>query len=116
VHRDSQKQAAREYNNYLNNKEENTNPNPKQSSSSQQRPPSVKRTRQAEPDEDDQELGEEQEKHRVIPRFLKDLPGVSSGDSMGYRIEALRVYVENLLGDNAFLTIYKTLVVSFNLI
>lgn len=46
----------------------------------------------------------------AIPSFLKNLPGVTKQDSLGYRIEALRVYIEGLLGDNAFLTIYRTLV------
>jgi len=28
------------------------------------------------------------------PHFLQNLPGVTATDSMGYRIEALRVYLE----------------------
>lgn len=43
--------------------------------------------------------------------ILKKLPGVTASDSMGYRIEALRVYLENLLGDIPFLAAYKHLVV-----
>ncbi len=39
-----------------------------------------------------------------------NIPGVTSTDSMGYRIEALRVYLENQLGDIPFLAAYKHLV------
>ena len=46
---------------------------------------------------------------RVYPEFLKNLPGVQASDSMGYRIEALRVYLENQLGDKAFSAVYKQL-------
>jgi len=46
---------------------------------------------------------------RVYPEFLKNLPGVQASDSMGYRIEALRVYLETQLGDNAFITAYQHL-------
>ena len=38
-----------------------------------------------------------------------NLPGVTASDSMGYRIEALRVYLENMLGDMPFLMAYKNL-------
>ena len=38
-------------------------------------------------------LGEEPPEMRVSPEFLKNLPGVQASDSMGYRIEALRVYL-----------------------
>jgi hypothetical protein len=38
---------------------------------------------------------EEPEEQRAIPQFLVNLPGVTATDSMGYRIEALRVYLEN---------------------
>jgi NIMA (never in mitosis gene a)-related kinase len=41
---------------------------------------------------------------------LQNLPGVSATDSMGYRIEALRVYLENQLGDIPFIAAYKHLV------
>ena len=47
---------------------------------------------------------------RVVPHFLQNLPGVSATDSMGYRIEALRVYLENQLGDIPFIAAYKHLV------
>ncbi len=46
----------------------------------------------------------------MIPKFLKNVPGVSATDSMGYRIEALRVYLENQLGDIPFIAAYKHLV------
>jgi len=38
------------------------------------------------------------------------LPGVTATDSMSYRIEALRVYLENQLGDIPFIAAYKHLV------
>lgn len=72
------------------------------------RPISVKKVR-----ESASELGEEPKEQQTYPSFLKNLPGVTSSDSKGYRIEALRVYIENQLGDQAFLHIYRTLVVSF---
>jgi hypothetical protein len=40
------------------------------------------------------------------------LPGVTASDSMGYRIEALRVYLELKLGDVPFVAAYKHLIVS----
>ena len=43
---------------------------------------------------DEDELHEEPPDMRVYPEFLKNLPGVQASDSMGYRIEALRVYIE----------------------
>ena len=46
---------------------------------------------------------------RVSADFLKNLPGVQATDSMGYRIEALRVYLENQLGDQAFVAAYQHL-------
>jgi hypothetical protein len=48
----------------------------------------------------------------AIPKFLVNLPGVTATDSMSYRIEALRVYLENKLGDIPFIAAYKHLVVS----
>ena len=48
---------------------------------------------------DDDNLHEEPPDMRVYPEFLKNLPGVQATDSMGYRIEALRVYLETQLGD-----------------
>lgn len=46
---------------------------------------------------------------RVYPEFLKNLPGVQASDSMGYRIEALRVYLEQQLGDQPFIAAYQHL-------
>lgn len=60
---------------------------------------------------DDEATYEEPKEQMVIPHFLKNLPGVSATDSMGYRIEALRVYLENQLGDIPFIAGYKHLVV-----
>ena len=37
---------------------------------------------------------EEPPDQRALPNFLQNLPGVTATDSMGYRIEALRVYLE----------------------
>lgn len=45
--------------------------------------------------EEEEENNDEPEEQRAVPQFLKNIPGVSSTDSMGYRIEALRVYLEN---------------------
>ncbi len=60
-------------------------------------------------DDSDDEIFEEPEDKRVIPQFLQNIPGVTATDSMGYRIEALRVYLENMLGDQPFLGAYKHL-------
>ena len=90
------KQDERAYNNYLNNNREDNN----HSSLSKKQPqayraPSVKKIRApgagGSPVAED--LGEEAQS--AIPTFLKNLPGVTGKDSMGYRIEALRVYLEN---------------------
>ncbi len=43
----------------------------------------------------------------------KRLPGVTDKDSISYRIEALKVYLEQQLGDQTFLDIYKHLQVRF---
>ena len=48
---------------------------------------------------DEDQLHEEPPDMRVYHEFLKNLPGVQATDSMGYRIEALRVYLETQLGD-----------------
>lgn len=47
---------------------------------------------------------------------LENLPGITATDSMGYRIEALRVHLENMLGDMPFIAAYKHLTVSDRLI
>jgi hypothetical protein len=46
----------------------------------------------------------------VFQGFLPNIPGVTATDSLGYRIEALRVYIENQLGDIPFIAAYKHLV------
>ena len=42
----------------------------------------------------------------------KKLPGLSDKDTIGYRIEALRLYLEQQLGEDVFISIYKTLQVN----
>lgn len=37
------------------------------------------------------------------------MPGLSEHDTIGYRIEALRVYLEQQLTEQTFLNAYKTL-------
>lgn len=59
---------------------------------------------------DDEDLGEEPPDQRALPHFLQNLPGVTATDSMGYRIEALRVYLELQLGDQPFIAAYKHLI------
>lgn len=63
-------------------------------------------------DSSDDETFVEPEEQRAIPKFLLNIPGVTATDSMGYRIEALRVYLENILGDKPFVLAYKHLAVS----
>jgi hypothetical protein len=50
-------------------------------------------------------------------RFLtpegKKLPGLSDHDTIGYRIEALRVYLEQQLTESAFISAYKILQVIY---
>lgn len=60
------------------------------------------------PDDTDQDFEEEGDQ-RTIQKFLLDLPGVTAQDSQSYRIEALRVYLENELGDIPFIAAYKHL-------
>jgi hypothetical protein len=55
---------------------------------------------------------EEPPDQRALPTFLQNLPGVTATDGMGYRIEALRVYLELQLGDAPFVAAYKHLIVS----
>ena len=61
----------------------------------------------------DDENFEESEKDRVYANFLtpdgQKLPGLSEHDSIGYRIEALRVYLEQQLGSDTFIDAYKML-------
>jgi hypothetical protein len=42
-----------------------------------------------------------------MAKFLHNLPGVTNSDSDSYRIEALRVYLEENLGETAFIAAYK---------
>lgn len=42
-------------------------------------------------------------------KSLANLPGITASDSMSYRIEALRVHLENQMGDHLFITAYKHL-------
>ena len=37
------------------------------------------------------------------------MPGISEKDSISYRIEALRFYLENQLGDESFIKAYQYL-------
>lgn len=50
---------------------------------------------------------EEEDKLAPIQTFLQNLPGVWSSDSQSYRIEALRVYLEEKLGDIVFINAYN---------
>jgi hypothetical protein len=65
-------------------------------------------------DSSDDETFEEAPEQRAIPTFLQKIPGitVSPTDSLGYRIEALRLYLENMLGDVPFIAAYKHLIVT----
>ena len=51
--------------------------------------------------------------HYITNSFLtpegKRLPGLSDKDTIGYRIEALRLYLEQQLGEDIFINIYKAL-------
>jgi len=66
-------------------------------------------------DEND-DNGDEVEEQRVYARFLTPegkalrLPGVSDQDTVGYRIEALRVYLEQQLTVDKFLQAYNFLI------
>ena len=73
------------------------------------RPPAESANASDSGSESDEEnpLGEEPVEMRVSPEFLKNLPGVQASDSMGYRIEALRVYLETQLGEQPFVAAYK---------
>lgn len=54
---------------------------------------------------------QEDDNQRVYASFLNQLslPGVDNKDSIGFRIEALRVYLEQQLGDDIFIKAYKYL-------
>jgi NIMA (never in mitosis gene a)-related kinase len=55
----------------------------------------------------------EEEHQRARPQFLapdgKKIPGLSEHDSMSYRIETLRVYLEAMLGESLLMKAYKIL-------
>ena len=53
---------------------------------------------------------EEPPEERAILRVLQTLPGITATDSRSYRIEALRVHLENQLGDAAFIQAYRYMV------
>ena len=58
----------------------------------------------------DDEDFEEPPDQRAILHVLSTIPGISATDSRSYRIEALRVHLENQLGDQAFIEAYRHLV------
>jgi len=58
-------------------------------------------------DNDDENF---EEPNKAFPKFLMNLPGITATDSLGYKIEALRVYLENQLGDIPFIAAYKHLI------
>ena len=60
-------------------------------------------------DSDDSDF-EEPPEQRAILKSLANLPGITASDSMSYRIEALRVHLENQMGDALFIAAYKHLV------
>ena len=53
---------------------------------------------------------EEPPDQRAILTILSNLPGITASDSRSYRIEALRVHLENQLGDQPFIAAYRHLV------
>ena len=69
----------------------------------------IEKKQQAEDNDSDFEEPPEQ---RAILKSLANIPGISATDSMSYRIEALRVHLENQMGDVLFIQAYKHLVVS----
>jgi hypothetical protein len=56
---------------------------------------------------DEGEGYEEPSDQRALQKFLQDLPGIQATDSQSYRIEALRVYLEENLGETMFIAAYK---------
>lgn len=57
----------------------------------------------------DDEFFEEPPEQRAILKSLANIPGITASDSMSYRIEALRVHLENQMGDELFVNAYKHL-------
>ena len=60
-------------------------------------------------DSDDSDF-EEPPEQRAILTILSTLPGITATDSRSYRIEALRVHLENQLGDGPFVQAYRYMV------
>ena len=60
-------------------------------------------------DSDDSDF-EEPPEQRAILTILSTLPGITATDSRSYRIEALRVHLENQLGDGPFVNAYRYMV------
>jgi NIMA (never in mitosis gene a)-related kinase len=64
-------------------------------------------------DEEEQGLSKPVEDVKVLPKFLHPeghalvLPGISDRDSLGLKLEALRVYLERQLGEDRFYSAYK---------
>lgn len=50
---------------------------------------------------------EEEKVSQPLQKFLQNIPGVCASDSQSYRIEALRVYLEDKLGDEDFIKAYN---------
>jgi len=63
--------------------------------------------------EEAEEDFEEAEGNRVYARFLtidgKEIPGCGGEDTISYRIEALKVYIEKQLGEAPFYEAYEIL-------
>ena len=59
-------------------------------------------------DSDDSDFEEAPEEMAVL-RVLQNVPGIQTSDSRSYRIEALKVHLENQLGDQAFLEAHRYL-------
>ena len=63
----------------------------------------------------DSEDFEEKESERVYAKFLtpegRELPGVCETDTVTYRIEALRCYLEQMLGEDIFIHAYQYITV-----
>ena len=48
--------------------------------------------------------------NKLIPRFyFGEIPYISQDDTLGYKIEALRYYLEKMMGFDHFLAVYRHL-------